>query len=75
MKFAKRATWTLALALLSGALVSVAQAQDAQAARMKSALMAPARPQADKDRDAARKPIETIKFLCRQRRLLDIDVW
>ena len=63
MKFAKRATWTLALALLSGALVSVAQAQDAQAARMKSALMAPARPQADKDRDAARKPIETIKFL------------
>jgi predicted methyltransferase len=41
----------------------VAQAQDEQAARMKTALASPGRPQADKDRDAARKPIETIQFL------------
>jgi predicted methyltransferase len=63
MKLAKQATWALTLAFLGGALVSVAQAQDAQATRMKTALMSPERPQADKDRDAARKPIETVQFV------------
>jgi predicted methyltransferase len=49
--------------VLGATLGTVAQAQDEQAARMKTALAAPGRPQADKDRDAARKPIETIQFL------------
>jgi predicted methyltransferase len=49
--------------MLVGALGTVAQAQDEQATRMKAALASPNRPQADKDRDAARKPIETIQFL------------
>ncbi|HVY67012.1 MAG TPA: methyltransferase [Gammaproteobacteria bacterium] len=63
MRFATKATWTLAFCMLVGALGTVAQAQDEQATRMKAALASPNRPQADKDRDAARKPIETIQFL------------
>ena len=63
MRFVKQTAWTLALCMLSVAIGTVAQAQDEQAARMKTALASPARPQADKDRDAARKPIETVQFL------------
>jgi len=63
MRLARQAAWTLALCVCGAALGTVAQAQDEQAARMKTALASPARPQADKDRDAARKPIETVQFL------------
>jgi predicted methyltransferase len=63
MRFAKQAAWTLALCVFGVALGTVAQAQDEQATRMKTALASPGRPQADKDRDAARKPIETVQFL------------
>ncbi len=63
MRFARQAAWTLALCVFGAALTTVAQAQDEQATRMKTALASPARPQADKDRDAARKPIETVQFL------------
>src|SRR5688572_26609252 len=45
-----------------GALAQVAHAQDEQVARMRTALAAPERPAANKDRDAARKPIETVQF-------------
>src|SRR6185436_2815768 len=62
MKHWKHTSWTLALCVLGG-LATVANAQDEQANRMKTALASPQRPQADKDRDAARKPIETIQFL------------
>jgi predicted methyltransferase len=63
MRFARQAAWTLALCVFGAALGTVAQAQDEQATRMKTALASPGRPQADKDRDAARKPIETVQFL------------
>jgi predicted methyltransferase len=62
MRFSKRTSWALALCVLGGALSSIANAQDEQTTRMKAALASPDRPQAEKDRDAARKPIETIKF-------------
>ena len=48
--------------LLVGAFAQVAHAQDEQVARMRTALAAPERPAANKDRDAARKPIETVQF-------------
>jgi predicted methyltransferase len=49
--------------MLGGALSGVANAQDEQVTRMRAALASPERPQADKDRDAVRKPIETVQFL------------
>src|SRR6185295_20095657 len=45
------------------ALVQIAHAQDEQTTRMRTALAAPERSQENKSRDAARKPIETVKFL------------
>jgi predicted methyltransferase len=53
----------LALCLLGGLAGGAAQAQDEQAARMTAALTSPARPAEDKERDAARKPIQTVQFL------------
>ena len=63
MGFVKPTTWTLALCVLGSTLAFQAQAQDEQVARMRTALAAPARPAEDKERDAVRKPIETIQFL------------
>jgi len=63
MAFVKPATWTLALCVLGSTLAFQAQAQDEQVARMRTALAAPGRPAADKERDAVRKPIETVQFL------------
>jgi predicted methyltransferase len=60
MRFVKQTTWTLALCMLGSALGTVAQAQDEQTARMRTALAAPARSDEDKGRDAVRKPIETV---------------
>ena len=51
------------MCLLGGAFSGVANAQDEQVARMRTALASPERPAADKERDAVRKPIETIQFL------------
>ena len=62
MRFSKRTSWALALCILGGALGSIANAQDEQATRMKAALASPDRPAAEKERDAARKPIETVQF-------------
>jgi predicted methyltransferase len=56
-------TWTLAMCVLVGLLGPQAHAQNDQAARMRAALAAPARPAEDKERDAVRKPIETVQFL------------
>lgn len=63
MRLAKPTAWTLALCLLGPAFGSFAQAQDEQVARMRTALAAPGRPAEDKERDAVRKPIETVQFL------------
>jgi predicted methyltransferase len=62
MKLWKHTSWTFALCVLGG-LATIANAQDEQATRMKTALASPQRPQEDKDRDAVRKPIETVQFL------------
>jgi predicted methyltransferase len=63
MKLVKPTTWTLALCVIGTALGGLAQGQDEQAARMRTALAAPGRPAEDKERDAVRKPIETVQFL------------
>jgi predicted methyltransferase len=62
MRFVKQTSWALALCVLGGALSSVANAQNEQVTRMKAALASPDRPAKDKERDAARKPIETVQF-------------
>lgn len=53
---------SLSALLLIGTLSQVAQAQDAQAARMRAALAAPERSAENKSRDAGRKPVETVQF-------------
>lgn len=45
------------------AIVLPAQAQDSQTQRLQAALASPARPDADKARDAARRPIQVVQFL------------
>lgn len=63
MRTWKNTTRTLALCLLGAALGTAAHAQDEQVTRMRAALASPDRPAAEKERDAARKPIETVQFL------------
>jgi predicted methyltransferase len=63
MRLMKSTMWTLALGVLGSPLAPVAHAQNEQAARMETALLSPARPYEDKERDAARKPIQTVQFL------------
>jgi predicted methyltransferase len=63
MKHWHKTTLTLALCAFGGLLGTVAQAQQDQAARMRTALASPQRPAEDKARDAARKPIEVVQFL------------
>lgn len=63
MTLVKRTTWMLALGVLGSALGTHALAQDEQVARMRTALASPNRPAADKERDAVRKPIETVQFV------------
>ncbi len=63
MSLVKPTTWTLVLCMLGGLLAPLAQAQDEQVTRMRTALAAPARPAEDKARDAVRKPLETVQFL------------
>jgi predicted methyltransferase len=63
MRLANAITWMSAAVLLGSAMGSTAYAQDDQVARMRTALAAPARPAQDKERDAVRKPIETVQFL------------
>lgn len=62
MKVRKQAGWIAGLFLLSGALGSVAYAQD-QESRLREALASPERSAENKARDAARKPIEVVGFL------------
>jgi predicted methyltransferase len=63
MRFTQSTSLTLGLAMLTAVLSLPATAQDEQTARMRAALAAPERPAADKERDAVRKPIETVQFL------------
>jgi predicted methyltransferase len=53
----------LASLVLCFALVQSAQAQEDQAARMRTALASPERAAENRARDAARKPIESVQFL------------
>jgi predicted methyltransferase len=63
MIVAKRTSLAMSFFLLSGLLAPAVHAQDEQAARMTAALTAPARPMEEKERDPARKPIQTVQFL------------
>jgi predicted methyltransferase len=63
MKLVKPTPWTLTVCLIGSLLSGLALAQDEQAARMTTALTAAARPAEDKQRDAARRPIQTVQFL------------
>jgi predicted methyltransferase len=63
MQLVKPTSWTLAVCALGSLLGGVAVAQEEQAARMTTALTAAARPAEDKERDPARKPIQTVQFL------------
>lgn len=61
MSLRHRSRYALTL-LFAGAFLQLAHAQDEQVARMRTALAAPERPAANRARDAARKPIETVQF-------------
>jgi len=63
MRFMKPMTWMLASCAVGSLLAPLAQAQDEQVARMETALLSPARPSEDKERDASRRPIVTVQFL------------
>jgi predicted methyltransferase len=63
MKLMKPMTWMLASCAVGSLLAPLAQAQDEQVARMETALLSPARPSEDKERDASRRPIVTVQFL------------
>src|SRR5688572_13337262 len=63
MKLMKATTWILALGVLGSLSCPPVQAQNEQAARMETLLLSPARPFEDKERDAARKPIQTVQVL------------
>lgn len=63
MRLMKQTAWTLALCVIGSTFASLAQAQDEQVARMRTALASAQRPAEDKERDAVRKPIETVQFL------------
>jgi predicted methyltransferase len=63
MRFASTFAWMSAAVMLSSVTVTSGYAQDEQVARMRTALAASGRPSADKERDAVRKPIETVQFL------------
>ena len=60
LRTSSRTLWPIVC--LVGALASIAQAQDEQVARMRTALAAPDRPAENKARDADRKPIESVQF-------------
>ena len=63
MRLATRTAWTLAVVMLGSAFGSLVQAQNEQTTRMETALLSPERPFEDKERDAARRPIQTVQFL------------
>jgi predicted methyltransferase len=63
MRLMKPTTWLLASCVVGSLGAPLAQAQNEQAARMETALLSPSRPYEDKERDAARKPIQTVQFL------------
>ena len=57
-----RHLWPLLALALGGSLAPLAHAQDEQVTRMRAALAAPDRPAENKERDAARKPVESVQF-------------
>jgi predicted methyltransferase len=59
----RRLIWLPMAALTFGALATVVQAQDEQAARMQAALASPQRSDENKARDEARKPIQVVEFV------------
>jgi predicted methyltransferase len=62
MRTFKQASWALVLFTVGG-LTTTLHAQTNQMARLHAALMSPERPEADKAKDAARKPAEVVEAL------------
>jgi predicted methyltransferase len=75
MKFSRQFSSTLALCLLGSVVGSLAQAQDEQQARMRTALASPERPADAKERDGVRKPIESVQFVGIKTGMTVIDVF
>ena len=63
MTIRKPSSWVFGMLVLGTVIASAAQAQNDQAARMRTALASPDRSDADKARDEVRKPVEVIEFL------------
>jgi predicted methyltransferase len=61
--------------LIGASLGTLVQAQDEQATRMRAALAAPDRSTESKERDAARKPIETVQFVGIKTGMTVVDVF
>jgi predicted methyltransferase len=75
MTIRKQASSILGLLVLAGMLGASAQAQDEQIARLRAALASPERSAENKERDAARKPVEVIQFLGVQDGMTALDVF
>lgn len=74
MKLDRHLSAVLAACWLAG-VASLANAQGEQGDRMRAALAVPERPAEDKQRDAARKPIEVVQFVGIQTGMTVIDLW
>ncbi|HLF11356.1 MAG TPA: SAM-dependent methyltransferase [Gammaproteobacteria bacterium] len=75
MRFSKQLSSALALCVLGSVAGSIAQAQDEQVARMRTALASSERPAEDQERDGARKPIEVVQFLGIKTGMTALDVF
>jgi predicted methyltransferase len=74
MKLDRQISSAFTVLVLSG-IATLAGAQDGQMERMRAALAAPERPAEDKQRDAARKPIEVVEFVGIETGMTVIDLW
>jgi predicted methyltransferase len=75
MTLHNRITSAFALCLIGASLGTLVQAQDEQVARMRAALAAPERSTENKERDAARKPLETVQFVGIETGMTVVDVF
>jgi len=75
MRIHKQPPWIAGLFMLGGVLCGVADAQDDQIARLSAALAAPERSAENKERDAARKPVEVIEFLGIEGGMTALDIF
>jgi predicted methyltransferase len=75
MRLRNETSWIVGFFVLSGVLAGVADAQSDQIARLRAALAAPERSAEDKERDAARKPVEVVEFLGIEDGMTALDIF